>query len=171
MEAGRAARRGANPGLRAMEFIVRYWSSLLPEAPADRDRPPDAEPHWNDYSIHPASKLGLHNALLAVHDRLEILAAHGGSYDCAVFVAENGGSERLAPETADRLFAALPRGEGKWLDILHCLLPEPPRHAARPVPAPRATPAPRAQLPLFPHTHTLYDDLDVVEHRLDIEIG
>ena len=37
MEAGRAARRGANPGLRAMEFIVRYWSSLLPEAPADRD--------------------------------------------------------------------------------------------------------------------------------------
>lgn len=152
-----------------MQFVVRYWSSLLPRTPDEWDAPAGAELHWIDYSIHPASKLGLHNALLSVHDRLEILAAHGGTYGCAVFVTEKGGVERLAQDTADRLFATLPRGEVKWQDIHHFLLPEAPPENARPPPA--RPPPSRAQLSLFPHTHTLYDDLEVVPHLLDIEIG
>ncbi|HUX65442.1 hypothetical protein [Sulfuricella sp.] len=50
-----------------MKFVVRYWSSQLPDY-----RKPDGEPHWLDYSLHPATKLGLHNALLTLQDRLQI---------------------------------------------------------------------------------------------------
>lgn len=158
-----------------MRFIVRYWSSVLP----DEYRETDGRHRWLDYSIHPASKLGLHNALLAVHDRNEILAAHGGRYGCAVFVVEAGESEMLSPETADRLFAILPRGEVKWLDIREFLLPAHAgaRAASLPTPATPAPPGaqppavarPAAQLPLFPHVHTPYDDLGEKPHSLDVD--
>lgn len=140
-----------------MKFTVRYWSSLLP-APAC----------WVDYSVHPASKLGLHNALLAVHDRCEILAAHGGQFECAVFVSEGERVEKLTPAAADSLFAALPHGEVKWLDIRAGLPPSPELVSAPPA----ATEPLRQseQLPLFVHVHTAYDDLDQVRHAIDLDI-
>lgn len=154
----------ANDKVGAMKFVVRYCSSLLPRAAGD-----DGEhPRWLDYSVHPASKLGLHNALLAVYDRLEILEAHGGQFECAVFVEEGGSSEKLSGEMANNLFAALPRGEVKWLDIKQFLLPAEP--GTLPTTAePEASPA-AVQLPLFEHTHTPYDDLDARPHLLDINI-
>jgi hypothetical protein len=147
-----------------MKFIVRYWSSRLPV----EYRGTEEQPRWLDYSVHPASKLGLHNALLTVHDRLEILAAHGGSFGCAVFVREGESAEQLSQETANDLFGSLPRGEVKWLDIGHFLLPP------LPLPTTSATAGeaqPQAlQLTLFPHTHTPYDDLDTAPHTLDVDI-
>lgn len=152
-----------------MKFIVRYWSSLLPRKHGQAY----GEPHWVDYSVHPASKLGLHNALLAVHDRMEILEAHGGRFGCAVFAVEGDSADCLSQQEAERLFSALPRGEVKWLDIHTCQLPFSPATSTVATPARNLpkTAADRRQLPLFPHTHTPYDDLDERPHQLDIQIG
>jgi hypothetical protein len=156
-----------------MKFAVRYWSSFLPKVSGEiYDF--DEHPHWIDYSLHPASKLGLHNALLAVYDRLEILKAHGGRYDCAIFVLENGTAERLSREIANKLFTALPRGEVQWLDIKKFLLPikpEVPAITAPPLPPPPNTPPPSTSPPAcMAHTHTGYDDLDIPPHLLDIDV-
>ena len=146
-----------------MNFTVRYWSSLLPKDYRERR----GTPRWLDYSVHPASKLGLHNAMLAVHDRSEILQAHGCQFECAVFVVDGESVEKLSPEAADGLFAALPRGEVKWLEIREFLLPAPPE---QPPAVKAADTAPRGeQLPLFVHTHTPYDDLDETRHVIDID--
>lgn len=135
-----------------MKFAVRYWSSLLPDF-----RKPNGDPHWVDYSLHPASKLGLHNALLTLHDRRQILEQHGGIYECAVYVLENGREEMLTQEAAERLFALLPHGEVKWLDIRNfLLLPLVAGEAETVVPP---VEAPLEQLSLFEHVHTLYDDV------------
>lgn len=132
-------------------FAVRYRSAEIE----------GGEP-WLDYSLHPATKLGLHNALLAEHDRIEILSARGGWFECGVFVLRHGCAEPLTQEGAEHLFAVLPPGEVKWLDLCHCLLPPLPEASA-------AAPA-AAQLPLFPHTHTPYDELDAHPsvHALDV---
>lgn len=128
---------------------------------------------WLDYSLHPASKLGLHNALLAEQDRIEILAARGDAFECAVFVLRKGSAERLSQAGAERLFASLPHGDVKWIDLCQCLLPPlPDLPVTADTPAggsPSSTEA-VGQLPLFPHTHTLYDDLDelVTAHALDV---
>lgn len=161
-----------------MKFVVRYHSSLLPGA--GREAAVPGHPHgdsrgrssagspgeWPAYSVHPASKLGLHNAMLVVHDRLEILAMHGGDYDCAVFVEEAGRCERLSQDEANRLFAALPRGEVKWLDIAAFRLPPPAATAAGAAPV---QPSPQ-QLALFPHQHTPYDDLVATPHSFNIDV-
>ena len=151
-----------------VKFTVRYWSSLLPSDYRDKD----GQPIWVDYSVHPASKLGLHNALLAVHDRCEILKAHGGQYECALFVSNGESTEKLPMETVDTLFFALPHGEVKWLDIHACLLlPALAVTVTVDEPAPEQSSAPpEGQLALFPHTHTAYDDLDLTMHVIDIDI-
>lgn len=161
-----------------MKFVVRYHSSLLPGVGREAavpghspGHPPghpsaDSPAEWPAYSVHPASKLGLHNAMLVVHDRLEILAMHGGDYDCAVFVEDAGRCERLSQDEANRLFAALPRGEVKWLDIAAFRLPAPAAAAAETLPG---QPVPR-QLALFPHQHTPYDDLLETPHSFDIDV-
>ena len=147
-----------------MKFVVRSWSSLLPDA----YREADGSPRWVDYSVHPASKLGLHNAMLAVHDREEILQAHGGEFGCAVFVVEGENTEQLSQQSANDLFSALPRGEVKWLDIHDFLLPLHPEELAS---SDSDTKAPVAeQLSLFGHTHTPYDDLDITTHSLDVDV-
>jgi hypothetical protein len=138
-----------------LKFAVRYWSSLLPEGFSA----PDSEPPWVDYSLHPASKLGLHNALLAMHDRQEILAGDGAYFDCAVFLVGDEHCEKLSPEMAEKLFAALPHGKIKWLEIGHS---DPSANSAAPANASQ-------QLPLFPHTHTLYDDLEAPAHHFDAD--
>lgn len=142
-----------------LKFVVRYWSSLMPAGGENSGE----EPSWIDYSVHPASKLGLHNALLAMHDRLEILAGEGGYFDCAVFLRSDEGCQRLSQEMAEKLFATLPHGRIRWLSIGHC-------DAAPPADAHRAeastTPG---QMPLFPHVHTPYDDLEIAPHLLDVD--
>ncbi|SDG87471.1 hypothetical protein [Propionivibrio dicarboxylicus] len=152
-----------------MEFVVRYWSSLLPRDFVDRR----SEPRWVDYSIHPGSKIGLHNALLAMHDRCEIMQAHGCRFECAVFVVEGERSERLSETAAARIFASLPRGDVKWLDIKDFVLPEPvvqalPEEAATPetstLPETLAT-----QLSLFPRMPTPYDDVDEPPRLIDVD--
>jgi hypothetical protein len=147
-----------------MKFTVRYWSSLLPAEYRERR----GERRWLDYSVHPASKLGLHNAMLAVHDRSEILEAHGCQFECAVFVVEEKSVERLSQETANALFASLPRGEVKWLDIKDFLLPSRPEHV--PAVAAEESIAEAEQLPLFPHVHTPYDDVAETPHSIDVDI-
>ena len=144
-----------------MKFAVRYWSSLFPGGFA----PPDTAPHWEDYSIHPATKLGLHNALLSMHDRNEILADDGGYYECAVFLVTEEKAEKLSPVAAEQLFAGLPHGELKWLSI------GPPPTPTRTDTLQGSATGP-AQLPLFPHIHTLYDDVDTPAeqaHRVDLD--
>lgn len=147
----------------SIKFVVRYWSSLLPDA----YRGGDGTQRWVDYSVHPASKLGLHNAMLAVHDRLEILEAHGGEFDCAVFVVEDEHTEKLSQENANELFSALPRGEVKWLDIHEFVLPQNPEEPAAAETS--VEPPVSEQLPLFGHVHTPYDDLDIPPHILDVD--
>ena len=144
-----------------MKFIVRYWSSLIP----DGFRHADGAPGWVDYSVHPASKLGLHNAMLAVHDRMEILRAHGGQFECDVFVVNGEHSERLLPEVANALFARLPRGDVKWLDINEFLLPERGADLSQA----EVSVSPVGQLPLFEPVHTPYDELEIKPHSLDVD--
>lgn len=148
-----------------MKFTVRYWSSLLPEESYARD----GSHCWVDYSVHPGSKLGLHNAMLAVHDRCEILEQHGGHFECAVFVSDGEHFEKLSPSVADSLFATLPYGEVKWLDIHACMLPPPPAAASAQTDSPGPE-QPAEQLPLFAHVHTAYDDLDPTPHAIDLDI-
>jgi len=146
-----------------MKFVVRYWSSRLP----DDYRDANGLPRWVDYSFHPASKLGLHNALLAVHDRMEILRAHGGQYECAVFVVEGAVAQKLSLENANALFSELPRGEVKWLDIRNFLLPLRPVDST----STKENGVPTAQqLLLFEHVHTPYDDLETRVHTLDVDV-
>lgn len=130
-------------------FAVRYRTELV-----------DGGVPWLDYSLHPASKLGLHNALLAEHDRIGVLEARGGWFDCGVFIVRHGVAEPLTEAGAERLFAALPHGNVKWIDLCRCLLP------------PFAGAAAAEQLPLWTHTHTLYDEQaePSAHHGLDIAV-
>lgn len=76
-------------------------------------RKADGSPRLADYSIHPPTRLGLHNALLSHHDRVEILEVHGGQYECEVYVEEGINSYVLTQEQAISLFNTLPSGEVK----------------------------------------------------------
>lgn len=145
-----------------MKFAVRYWSSLLPDY-----RKPDAEPHWIDHSVHPATKLGLHNALLTQHDRLQILEQHDGVYECAVFVLESGKEEKLTQEAAERLFASLPHGEVKWLDIRDFLLLQRAESKDSASSAPAGTQA--QQFHLFEPLHTPYDQAETEHHDFETD--
>lgn len=145
-----------------MKFAVRYWSSLLPD-----HHLPDGEPHWLDYSLHPATKLGLHNALLTLHDRRQILDQHGGPYECAMFVLETSREEMLTQEAAERLFVSLPHGEVKWLDIRNFLLV--PLLGESAPPAGARTDDSERQLPLFEHPHTPYDEAMAEHHEIETD--
>ena len=151
-----AAPRPEEAGAEAdqFEFVVRYRAESI-----DRGR------RWLDYSKHPATKLGLHNALLAMHDRIEILEGRGERFVCQVFVARSGVCEPLTQAGAERLFAELPHGRVRWTDLCRCLLPPLPARSESGV-----VPSSPEQLPLFPHTHTGYDDLDEhpARHALDV---
>lgn len=137
-------------------FVVRYRTTAV-----------DDGARWLDYSRHPASKLGLHNALLALHDRIEILQERGDPYECGVFVSRRGRFEPLTQQGAEHLFAVLPAGDVKWIDLCRCLLPPIPETTMR-----SAASGSRGheQLPLFPHVHTPYDDVETpsAAHALDI---
>jgi hypothetical protein len=144
-----------------MKFVVRYWSSLLPDY-----RKPDGEPHWVDHSIHPPTKLGLHNALLTLKDRSQILEQHDCLYECAVFYLQAGKEQLLTQETAERLFVSLPHGELEWPDIRHFL--QSPSIGANAVASDGAD---AQQLNLFehPHTHTPYDETVAEHHEIETD--
>lgn len=145
-----------------MRFVVRYWSSLLPK----EFRKADGSPRLVDYSIHPPTRLGLHNALLTHHDRVEILEAHGGEFICEVFVVEGIHTHILTQEAAISLFNALPHGEVKWTTISEFLLP-PTRVIERP--AVTEAVSHEHQLHLFDSGQAPYDD-KVTPHSLDINV-
>ena len=120
---------------------------------------------WVDYSRHPATKLGLHNALLSEHDRVEILMARGEEFEVGVFVMRDSIQELLSDEGAERLFRALPAGDVKWIDLCNCLLPPVPDLplASRPSALPSSNDGSNAnvasiQLGLFSHAHPPYDE-------------
>ena len=126
-----------------MQFVVRYWSPRLPDGHRDEN----GEPVPVDYSTHPPTKLGLHNALLAHHDRVEILESFGDDYLCEVYVVESGRAQILTQEMAVRLFSQLPPGEVRWTEIRDFLLPQ---HRRAPYPNAVASHAYHAgQLDLF----------------------
>ena len=141
-----------------MQFIVRYWSSLLPI----EFRKADGSPHLVDYSIHPPTRLGLHNALLSYHDRVEILDAHGGEYECQVYVVEGINFHVLTQELAISLFKTLPSGEVKWTTIREFLLPQ-----NQDDPANTEEISHDQQLYLFKYVHESDDDISL--HYFDID--
>lgn len=143
-----------------MKFIVRYWSSLLPM----EYRKADGSPRLVDYSIHPPSRLGLHNALLSYHDRVEILEALGGTYECEVFVVEGINTQLLTQEMAIKLFNHLPTGELKWTTIREFLLPQ--KQEASPS-AIHEEIAHDSQLHLFEYSHMAGDE--DTPHSLDVD--
>ena len=143
-----------------MQFIVRYWSSLLPMEYCKAD----GSPRLVDYSIHPPTRLGLHNAMLSHHDRIEILKAHGGQYECEVYVVEVINSYVLTQKLAISLFNTLPNGEVKWITIRECLLPQKEEvpHAAI-----TGKISHEQQLHLFEYTHESIGDTS--PHHFDID--
>jgi len=146
-----------------MKFIVRYWSSLLPM----EFRKADGSPRLVDYSIHPPSRLGLHNALLSYHDRVEILEALGGTYECEVYVVEGINAQLLTLEMAVKMFNHLPTGEVKWTTIREFLLPQ---HPESPPPSRHVVHeeiSHDSQLHLFEYAHVPGDD--DTPHNLDID--
>lgn len=142
-----------------MQFIVRYWSSVLPT----EFRKADGAPRLVDYSIHPPTRLGLHNAMLSHHDRVEILKAHGGKYECEVYVVENVNSYVLTQEIAVGLFNTLPHGEVKWTTIRECLLPQ-NKEARHPAIVEKISH--EQQLHLFEYAYDSKDDIS--SHHFDI---
>lgn len=117
-----------------------------------------------DYSVHPPTRLGLHNAMLTRHDRLEIIESYGGQFECEVYVVEAMNSYVLTEELAVTLFNALPSGEVKWTTIRKFLLPQ-----NREVQSP-ATTAPvthEQQLHLFEYAHV--SDGESSPHQFDID--
>lgn len=144
-----------------MQFIVRYWSSLLP---ADF-RKVDGSPRLADYSIHPPTRLGLHNAMLSYHDRMEILSAYGEQYECEVYVVEGINSYVLTQELAISLFETLPNGEVKWTTIREFLLPQ---NDAAHYSASHGESLHDQQLHMFEYTQE--SDEDVPTHHFDIDV-
>ena len=143
-----------------MRFIVRYWSSVLPM----EFRKADGSPRLIDYSVHPPTRLGLHNAMLSHHDRVEILKAHGGKYECEVYVVEGINSHVLTQEVAIGLFNTLPHGEVKWITICECLLPQ-NQEVHHPAIAEKISHD--QQLHLFEYTHQ--PDNDTSSYHFDID--
>lgn len=93
-----------------MEFIVRYWVATAP-VPFDGHKWDDSA--WISHSAHPATRLGLRNAILSAEDRLAILrrmdeiTPHG----CGIFLTEAGKTVILSVHEAAELLGMLERGE------------------------------------------------------------
>ncbi|MDZ4202427.1 MAG: hypothetical protein U1C96_09815 [Gallionella sp.] len=138
-----------------MRFIVRYGSSALPT----EFRNADGSLRLLDYSIHPPTRLGLHNAMFVCNDRREILETYGGTYECEVYVVEGMNSQMLTQELAIKLFNALPSGEVKWITIREFLQPRQDSTGA--------ACSPQDQLHLFEYTHQPDDEIPT--HHFDAD--
>lgn len=99
-----------------MHIAVRYWLSM-PPIPYDGHKWDD--PAWIDHSTHAASRLGLHNAILAAEDRFATLrilhpeTPHG----CVIFVVQEDKLHILSVHEADMLLDMLEHGEFSWETI------------------------------------------------------
>ena len=96
-----------------MEFIVRYWVAIAP-VPCDGHKWDDSA--WISHSAHPATRLGLHNAILSAEDRLAILhrSEEVTPHGCDIFLTEGGKTVILSVHEADELLGMLERGEFCW---------------------------------------------------------
>lgn len=99
-----------------MHITVRYWLAT-PPIPYDGHKWDD--PAWIDHSTHAASRLGLHNAILAAEDRFATLrllhpeTPHG----CVIFVVQEDKLHILSVHEADMLLDMLEHGEFSWETI------------------------------------------------------
>lgn len=93
-----------------MEFAVRYWIAKAP-VPYDGHRWDDEA--WITHSLHPPTRLGLHNAILSAEDRLAVLhrldetTPHG----CDIFLVEGENAIILSVHEADELLVMVEHGE------------------------------------------------------------
>lgn len=96
-----------------MQIIVRYW---LTHPPLPLDGRPHAPSGWLDHSIHPPSRLGLHNAILAAEDWLSILHRKYGTtpHACDIFVEDRGKTVVLDVGEAQELYGLLEHGQLQW---------------------------------------------------------
>ena len=96
-----------------MEFIVRYWITTAP-VPFDGHKWDDSA--WISHSAHPATRLGLRNAILSAEDRLAILhrSDEFSPHGCDIFLTEGGKTVILSVHEADELLGMLERGEFSW---------------------------------------------------------
>lgn len=116
-----------------------------------------------DYSVHPPTRLGLHNAMLTRHDRVEILESYGGQFECEVYVVDGMNTHVLTEELAVTLFNSLPSGEVKWTTIREFLLPQ-QKEAHTPV---SESISHEQQLHLFEYAHVADDDSP--PHHFDVD--
>ncbi len=117
-----------------------------------------------DYSAHPPTRLGLHNAMLTRHDRVEILESYGGYFECEVYVVDGMNSQVLTEALAVSLFNALPSGEVKWTTIREFMHPQ---NQAEHSSAIAEQISHEQQLHLFEYVHASDDDSP--PHHLDID--
>ncbi len=96
-----------------MEFIVRYWVTTAP-VPCDGHKWDDSA--WISHSTHPATRLGLRNAILSAEDRLAILhrTDETSPHGCDIFLTEAGKTVIFSVHEADELLGMLERGECSW---------------------------------------------------------
>lgn len=118
-----------------MQFTVKYWTGKPPVPPAG------AAPRtagWDEHSTHPATRLGLHNAILAAEDRLSILRARCGElpHGCAIFIVGAERSVAVSVAEAEALLAGIGDAEPAWetlvarLEEKRAKAPGTPRQAA-----------------------------------------
>lgn len=99
-----------------MHIAVRYWLST-PPIPYDGHKWDD--PAWIDHTTHSATRLGLHNAILAAEDRFATLrllhpeTPHG----CLIFLVQDDRLHILSVHEADMLLEMLEHGEFSWETI------------------------------------------------------
>lgn len=96
-----------------MQIIVRYWLTH-PPLPFDGRIP--ERPGWLDHSIHPPSRLGLHNAILAAQDWLSILRQKYGTtpHACEIFIEDEDKTILLNVGEAQALYELLEHGSLQW---------------------------------------------------------
>lgn len=96
-----------------MQIVVRYW---LAKPPIPYDGHKWDDPAWIDHSTHPATRIGLHNAILAAEDRQAALrqlhprTAHGS----VIFLVQDDESQILSIHEADLLLELFEHGEFSW---------------------------------------------------------
>ncbi len=119
-----------------MQVLVRYWLSN-PPVPYGGHRRDDAA--WLDHSVHPATRIGLRNAVLAAEDRLAALRQlhPGEAHGCVIFLAEDEESQVLSIHEADILSEMVEHGEFTW-ETLRTLVAT--QHRSTPAPGDGAPP-------------------------------
>lgn len=109
-----------------MQFAVRYWIAKAP-IPFDEHRWDDSA--WITHSLHPPTRLGLHNAILSAEDRLAVLRGHEDQmpHGCDIFLVEGENTIILSVHEADELLGMVEHGEFSVESFRRLLLTQAPR--------------------------------------------